>query len=80
MTDLLYALGLALWTGVVVVVFAQVIPEVKRRQITAFLDAYDAAQRDEVRTGSDQASGTTKRRRPVGGRADQRAGWMIAAR
>lgn len=56
-TDLLYALGLALWTGVVVVVFAQVIPEVKRRQITEFLDAYDAAQRDEVRTGSDQASG-----------------------
>jgi len=40
----------------------------------------DAAQRDEVRTGSDQASGTTKRRRPVSGLAGQRAGWMIAAR
>ena len=30
--DLLYALGFALWTGVVVVVFVQVIPEAKRRQ------------------------------------------------
>jgi len=30
--DLFYALGFALWTGVVVVVFVQVFPEVKRRQ------------------------------------------------
>ena len=30
--DLLYTLGWALWTGVVVVVFLQVHPEAKRRQ------------------------------------------------
>ena len=33
LADLLYAMGIALWTGVVVVVFVQVIPELKRRQI-----------------------------------------------
>jgi hypothetical protein len=45
--DLLYALGYALWTGVVLVVFVQVIPEAKRRQFKAVLDAYEAAQRDQ---------------------------------
>jgi hypothetical protein len=55
--DLLYALGFALWTGVVVVLFVQVIPEVKRRQFKQMLDAYEAAQREQVRAGGDQASG-----------------------
>jgi hypothetical protein len=55
--DLLYALGYALWTGVVVVVFVQVLPEAKRRQIKRALDAYEAALRDEARPESDQASG-----------------------
>jgi hypothetical protein len=55
--DLLYALGYALWTGVVVVLFVQVIPEVKRRQFKQMLDAYEAAQRGKARAGSDQASG-----------------------
>jgi F0F1-type ATP synthase assembly protein I len=55
--DLLYALGYALWTGVVVVVFVQVFPEVKRRQYKQALDAYEAAQWDQARAGSDQASG-----------------------
>jgi hypothetical protein len=55
--DLLYALGYALWTGVVVVVFVQVFPEVKRRQFKQALDAYEAAQGDPARAGSDQASG-----------------------
>jgi hypothetical protein len=55
--DLLYTLGLALWTGIVVVVFVQVVPEVKRRQIRRTLDAYEATLRDKARTGSDQASG-----------------------
>jgi hypothetical protein len=54
--DLLYALGYALWTGVVVVLFVQVIPEVKRRQFKQMLDAYEAAQRGKARAGSDQAS------------------------
>jgi hypothetical protein len=55
--DLLYALGYALWTGVVVVVFVQIIPEAKRRQFKQVLDAYEAAQRAEARAGSDHASG-----------------------
>jgi dephospho-CoA kinase len=55
--DLLYALGWALWTGVVVVVFAQAVPESKRRQLKGALDAYEAAQRDQAQAGSDQAPG-----------------------
>jgi hypothetical protein len=55
--DLLYALGWALWTGVVVVVFVQIFPEAKRRQIMRGLDAYEAARREKVRAGGDQASG-----------------------
>jgi hypothetical protein len=55
--DLLYALGYALWTGVVVVVFVQIFPEAKRRQFKQVLDAYEAALRDEARAGSDQALG-----------------------
>ena len=57
MADLLYALGFALWTGVVVVVFVQLVPEVKRRQFKQALDAYEAAQREQAQAGSDQASG-----------------------
>jgi hypothetical protein len=55
--DLLYALGYSLWTGVIVVVFVQVVPEVKRRQIKRWLEAYEAEQREKARAGSDQASG-----------------------
>jgi hypothetical protein len=55
--DLFYALGYALWTGVVVVVFVQVFPETKRRQFKQALDAYEAAQREQTQAGSDQASG-----------------------
>jgi hypothetical protein len=57
LSDLLYALGWALWTGVVVVVFVEVIPEIKRRQFKQALDAYEAARRARSRTGTDQASG-----------------------
>jgi hypothetical protein len=66
--DLLYALGWALWIGVVVVVFVQIFPEAKRRQIMRGLDAYEAALRDRARAGGDQASGDdgapTARERP----------------
>jgi hypothetical protein len=55
--DLLYALGWSLWTGVVVAVFVQVVPEVKRRQIKRTLDAYEATLREKARAGGDQASG-----------------------
>ena len=46
--DLLYTFGWALWTGVVVVVFLQIIPEIKRRQYKAALDAYEATLREEA--------------------------------
>jgi hypothetical protein len=55
--NLLYALGWALWTGVVVVVFVQIIPEVKRRQFKQMLDAYEAARHEKARAECDQASG-----------------------
>jgi hypothetical protein len=51
--DLLYAFGWALWTGVVVVVFLQIIPEAKRRQYKGALDAY---LREEAGAPSDEAS------------------------
>jgi hypothetical protein len=47
--DLLYALGYALWTGVVVVVFVQVIPEVKKRQFQQAVAVYEAKVRDRGR-------------------------------
>ncbi len=47
--DLLYALGLATWTGVVLVLMVDVIPRAKERQITRWLDAYEAALRDTKR-------------------------------
>jgi len=53
--DLLYALGWALWTGVVLVVFLEVYPEAKKRQYKRALDAYEAAVRDRVQTGGGQA-------------------------
>ena len=40
--DLLYALGWALWTSVVVVIFVQIWPEAKKRQYKQALDAYEA--------------------------------------
>jgi hypothetical protein len=59
--DLLYTLGWALWTGVVVVVFLQVLPEAKRRQYKQALDTYEAALRDKARAEGDGYRGTTKR-------------------
>lgn len=52
LADLLYTFGIALWTGVVVVLFAQVIPEAKERQITKALDAYEARLRDQPRAAN----------------------------
>jgi hypothetical protein len=56
LADLLYALGYALWTGVVVVVFVQVFPEVKRRQFKQALDAYEATLRAKARAEGGRAS------------------------
>jgi len=55
MGDLLYTLGWALWTGVVVVIFLQVLPEAKRRQYKQLLDAYEAL-REKTGAEGDQAS------------------------
>jgi len=54
--DLLYTFGWALWTGVVVVVFLQIIPEIKRRQYKAVLDAYEATLREQAGARNDEAS------------------------
>jgi hypothetical protein len=55
--DLLYSLGFALWTGIVVGLFIQIWPEAKRRQLKQWLDAYEAARREKARAGGDQVSG-----------------------
>jgi hypothetical protein len=66
--DLLYSLGFALWTSVIVVFFVQILPEAKRRQLKQSLDAYEAALREKARAGGGQASGDdqapTARSRP----------------
>jgi hypothetical protein len=66
--DVLYSLGFALWTGVVVAVFVQIWPEAKRHQLEQWLDVYEAARRETARPGSDRASGgsgaPTARERP----------------
>ena len=54
--DLLYALGFALWTGVVVALFVEVIPRAKRRQIKRALDAYEAALRQKARSRRAQSA------------------------
>jgi hypothetical protein len=53
--DLLYALGWALWTSVIVVLFVQIWPDIKRRQYKQALDAYEAAAGDQARAGGSQA-------------------------
>jgi hypothetical protein len=54
--DLLYALGYALWTGVVLVVFLQILPEAKRRQYKEALEAYEREQLEGARGEADHAS------------------------
>jgi putative copper export protein len=48
LADLLHALGWSLWTGVVVAVFVQVIPEAKARQIKRALEEYEKFRRDRA--------------------------------
>jgi hypothetical protein len=51
LADVLYTLGFALWTGVVVVAIVEIIPEAKERQISGYLDAYERALRSRTRPG-----------------------------
>ena len=53
--DLLYALGWALWTSVIVAMFVQIWPEAKKRGYKQALDAYEAAVGRQARAGSGQA-------------------------
>ena len=55
LADLLHALGWSLWTGVVVAVFVEVMPEAKRRQIKRAVEAYEALRRKQA-----QASGKSE--------------------
>ncbi len=64
LADLLHALGWSLWTGVVVVVFVQVIPEAKRAQIRQVLETYEALRRDKAQAGGNR-QGTVKERSPA---------------
>ncbi len=61
LADLLHALGWSLWTGVVVVVFVQVIPEAKRLQIKQVLAAYEALRRDKVQAGGNRRGAVLER-------------------
>jgi hypothetical protein len=49
LADVIYTLGYALWTGVVVVALVEIIPAIKERQISAALDAYEAALQTRAR-------------------------------
>jgi hypothetical protein len=59
LVDLIYALGYALWTGVVVVAIVEIIPRAKERQIQQAIDAYEAAVRQKPAAipGVDDAAG-----------------------
>jgi hypothetical protein len=55
LADLLHALGWSLWTGVVVAVFVEIIPDVKRRQINRALHTYEALRRKQTSAKRDTA-------------------------
>jgi hypothetical protein len=55
--DRLYALGLALWTGIVVVIFVQIWPEAKRRQYRQALGDYEAAVAERAAAGQRPTDG-----------------------
>jgi len=59
--DLLYALGWALWTGVVVFALVEIVPQAKRRQIKQAIDAYEALV-NQSRAEQVQVSGGDERR------------------
>jgi len=66
LADLLYALGFALWTSVIVVVFVEIWPEAKRRQYKQALEAYEAALARRARgSGQDGGPSVNVDRRPT---------------
>jgi hypothetical protein len=63
LVDLLYTLGFALWTGVVVVVLVEIIPAAKERQVNRWLDGYEAALRSRPPNASGESPGPPSRSR-----------------
>jgi len=63
LADLLLAFGWSLWTGVVVAVFVQIIPQAKRRQIRQALDAYESLQRAKAQAGGKRKIAVVERSR-----------------
>ena len=61
LADLLHALGWSLWTGAVVAVFVQVIPEAKRRQIRRTVEAYEALRREKAQAIGDREGAVLER-------------------
>jgi hypothetical protein len=61
LADLLHALGLSLWTGVVVAVFVQVVPEVKRRQIRGAIAAYEALRSERGKSSGKREAAVRKK-------------------
>jgi hypothetical protein len=57
--DLLYALGWALWTGVVVVVVVHVVPEAKRRQLKGHWRPTGSAASQDPQPQATRRRGTT---------------------
>ena len=57
LADLLYVFGLSLWTGVVVTIFVQVLPERKRREISRALVRYEQALREQDEPDAGAAGG-----------------------
>ncbi len=72
LADLLHALGWSLWTGVVVTVFVQVIPEVKRRQIRRAVDDYELLRHGKARAVGDREGAILER--PHARRAGRKQG------
>ena len=72
LADLLLALGWSLWTGVVVAVFVEVIPEVKRRQIKRAVDVYEAMRRKQAQAGGKRETAVVKK--PHARRAEREQG------
>jgi hypothetical protein len=48
LADLLYGLGLSLWTGIVVVFFVQVFPQSTRRDLERLITAYDESKHEQA--------------------------------
>ena len=57
MAEVLYQLGQALWTSVVVVLFVEIWPQAKRRHYRQALDAYEAAVGDQAARITGESAG-----------------------